>query len=223
VHAAAGFSLFFMLTEAAVGAGLVLFEYVAGDASIGRAYWMAAHLVNTFLLLAAQTLTAWWASGAPAPILRGQQPVSGALVASLVAMLVLGASGAVTALGDTLMLNAGLTPDSSPFVAQLKALRVYHPLLAILTGALVVGASWYVRSARPGPVVEQLVWALTTVYVAQLLVGALNVRLMAPVWLQLVHLLLADAIWIGLVLLTSTALARSPLRAPVLRVKPQQT
>jgi heme A synthase len=72
-------------------------------------------------------------------------------------------------------------------------------------------------------VVEQLVWALTTVYVAQLLVGALNVRLMAPVWLQLVHLLLADAIWIGLVLLTSTALARSPLRAPVLRVKPQQT
>ncbi|MCB0131087.1 MAG: COX15/CtaA family protein, partial [Caldilineaceae bacterium] len=46
-------SMFFMFTEALVGAGLVLFEYVAHNVSIARAYWMAGHLMNTFLLLAA--------------------------------------------------------------------------------------------------------------------------------------------------------------------------
>ena len=61
----AAWSVFFMLTEAAVGAGLVLFEYVAENESIARAQWMAAHLVNTFFLLAWQTLTAWWLSGGP--------------------------------------------------------------------------------------------------------------------------------------------------------------
>jgi heme A synthase len=39
--------------------------------------------------------------------------------------------------------------------------------------------------------------------IAQLVAGPLNVALLAPVWLQLVHLLLADLVWISLVLLTA--------------------
>jgi heme a synthase len=53
----------FMLTEAAVGAGLVLFQLVADDASMARAMFMAVHLLNTFVLVAWLTLTAWWLSG----------------------------------------------------------------------------------------------------------------------------------------------------------------
>ena len=52
---AAGWSLFFMVTEALIGAGLVLFEYVADDARVARGFWVAGHLVNTFLLVAAMT------------------------------------------------------------------------------------------------------------------------------------------------------------------------
>src|SRR5919197_2484990 len=55
-RSAAVWCLIFMLLEAAIGAGLVLFQLVAHDPSIARAYAMSAHLVNTFLLLAAITL-----------------------------------------------------------------------------------------------------------------------------------------------------------------------
>ena len=47
---AAVLSLLFMLTEAAVGAGLVLFQLVADNASFARAMFLAAHLLNTFTL-----------------------------------------------------------------------------------------------------------------------------------------------------------------------------
>ena len=63
VRRGAIFSMFFMITEALVGAGLVLFELVAEDTSTARALSISVHLVNTFVLLACITLTAWWATG----------------------------------------------------------------------------------------------------------------------------------------------------------------
>jgi heme A synthase len=95
-------SLFFIITEALVGAGLVLFELVAYNTSLARAMVMALHLVNTFLLLGALTLTAWWGSGGRPLRLRGQGSLIWLLAIGLVGMLILGASGGVTALGDTL-------------------------------------------------------------------------------------------------------------------------
>ena len=49
--------------EALVGAGLVIFEWVAHDTSLARPFVVAIHLINTFLLLGAITFTGWWASG----------------------------------------------------------------------------------------------------------------------------------------------------------------
>jgi heme A synthase len=46
----------------------------------------------------------------------------------------------------------------------------------------------------------------------QLLAGLINVVLLAPVWMQLLHLLLADALWITLVLLGAVLLRRSATR-----------
>ena len=66
-----------IVTEAAVGAGLVLFELVADNATIARAMFVAVHLLNTFLLLAALTLTAWWVSvDLPFARNRGRQAVN---------------------------------------------------------------------------------------------------------------------------------------------------
>src|SRR4030067_922119 len=59
---ASGFALAFTITEALVGAGLVLFELVAENTSLTRAFTMMVHLVNTYLLLGALTLSAWWAT-----------------------------------------------------------------------------------------------------------------------------------------------------------------
>jgi heme A synthase len=45
--------------------------------------------------------------------------------------------------------------------------------------------------------------------VAQTACGLLNVLLLAPIWMQIVHLLLADAVWIALVLFGAARLAET--------------
>jgi heme A synthase len=207
VRRAAAVSMFFMLTEALIGAGLVLFEYVAHNVSIARAYWMAGHLINTFFLLAALALTAWWASGKQPGRLRGQARLTVPFALAFVGVLILGASGGVTALGDTLVLGAGISPEESPVVAELVALRIYHPLIAFLVGGLVAFAAWSAHARRPTADVRRFTYALAVLYVVQLLAGALNVALKAPVWLQMTHLLISNLIWIALVLLAASALA----------------
>lgn len=204
---AANATMIFMIIEALIGAGLVLLEYTASNVSIARAYWMAGHLVNTFLLLGALTLTAWWASGAPSVRVRHQGSVGWLLLLSIIGMMVLGASGAVTALGDTLVFTAGISPEESPIVATLVDLRIYHPIIAVLVGALVVGTAWFAAGRRTGGSTLRFAQVLTALYALQLFLGLLNVALKAPVWLQLLHLFMTSSIWIVLVLLSASALS----------------
>lgn len=206
VRKAALVTMILMVIEALIGAGLVLLELVAYNPSIARAYWMAAHLINTFLLVGAITITAWWGSGGAPFRLRDQGTVGRALIAALVCTLFISASGAITALGDTLILGGGLTAEDSPVVATLVSLRIYHPILAVLIGIMLVIAALLALNQRPSPLVKRFGRAVIVLYVLQLGIGTLNIWLMAPVWLQMVHLLMSDAIWICLVLLTATAL-----------------
>lgn len=210
VRKAATASLILMVVESLVGAGLVLLELVAHNVSVARAYWMAGHLINTFLLLGALTLTAWWAGGHAPMRLRGQGGLTAALTAACVGMLILGASGGITALGDTLTLGAGISPEESPVVAALVELRVSHPLIALTVGVLVGLAGWMARRARPDARTYTLVNMLAALYGLQLLAGAVNVALRAPVAIQLIHLLISDLIWIVLVILAATVTARAP-------------
>jgi len=202
-------SMIFMVLEALIGAALVLLEYVAFNVSVGRAIWMGGHLINTFLLMAALTLTAWWAQGRPALRLRQQGTVGWTLLAAVVGMLVLGVSGAITALGDTLVLTGGISPAENALVATLVELRIFHPLIAIAVGALVGLAAWVAMKQRPGRMTQRLGRLVIALYIGQLLVGSLNVALKAPVWLQLVHLGITTTIWILLVMLAAAALAAS--------------
>lgn len=197
-------SVAFMVLEAAIGAGLVLFEYVAYNPSIARAVWMAAHLTNTFLLLGALTLTAWWAEGGAVPRWRwSRRDVLIGL--SVVSTIVLGAGGAVTALGDTLVLGGGLDPATDPVVATLVAARVFHPTMAFVVLAIL--AATVAASRTAGPRVTTMGMGVLGLFVGQMALGALNVWLMAPVWMQIVHLLVTDIIWIGLVIFAAEALA----------------
>jgi heme A synthase len=212
VRLGAGLAGLFTVTEALVGAGLVLFQLVANNASMLRALSVAVHLANTFLLLATLTLTALWASGGRPVRLRGQGMVAWLLGVGLLGILVLGISGAITALGDTLFpsssLAQGLRQDFSPTAQFLIRLRVFHPLIAVSVGIYaIVVAHFLTPSSSDTKSRRFLAIALTVLIVVQWLAGVTNVALLAPVWMQLLHLFLADLVWIVLVLLAATVLA----------------
>jgi heme A synthase len=219
-------SVVFMLVEAAVGAGLVLFQLVADNASMARALFMAVHLTNTFVLVAWLTLTAWWLSGGEA-IAPSASPGRAAAVGGLLGAVVLvGVSGSVAALGDTLFpsqtLAEALAADLSPTSHVLIRLRMLHPALAVATAALLVmGAPW-LAAASSDPRARRFGRAVAGIAVVQVVAGVVNVVLLAPVWMQLVHLLLADALWIALVLLGAVVLARQPARVPAADVAVQR-
>jgi heme A synthase len=197
-------SVLFVAAEALIGAGLVRFEWVASNVSEARVYVMAFHLVNTFLLLAAMTLAAWFAKKGPVEF-RASPALAGPSVAALLAVLLVGASGAVTALGDTLVLGAGVSPEDSPLVARLVATRFYHPTAAVAAFLLVLGVVLWLRPRTSAPARSRGA-AVVAVFGAQLLLGGVNVLLKAPVWIQVLHLAISDGLWILLVLMTLEAL-----------------
>ena len=203
--------LVFILTEALIGAVLVRAELVAGNATMSRAIVMSVHLVNTFTLMAFLTLTAWWSSGATAIKLRGQGFVIWLLGLALIGTLILAVSGAVAALGDTLFpsksLAAGLSQDFSSTGHFLIRLRLLHPALALAVGSIVIIVASVTNSLRPGVWVRRSMLLVIALVIVQLAAGLLNVALLAPIWLQIVHLLLADLLWLSLVILTASALA----------------
>jgi heme A synthase len=217
-------SMVFMVLEALVGAGLVLFELVAENDSIARALAISVHLVNTFLLLAAISLTAWWASGAR-PVRLQRDIRTGSFAIAFLGMLVLGMSGAVTALGDTLFpsgtLAQALRDDFSPTAHILIRLRVLHPTIAVAVSLYLILISNWIARQMQNPQVNRLSKLLILFVVIQMSAGVLNVFLLAPIWMQLLHLLLSDALWITLVLLAATALSYSPVEVHVHGLSPR--
>ena len=196
-------SAVFILSEAAVGAGLVLFRLVADNESMARALFMGAHLVNTFLLLGALGLSVHFATGGEPLDLRARPRVTTLLFVALGAVILAGASGAVAALGDTLYpsstLAAALSQDLSPTAHVLIRLRVLHPLIAITAGVLAVLAARLGGRLHPAALDARWVLRIEILVAAQFAAGVANVLLLAPTWLQLLHLTLADLVWLALV------------------------
>ncbi len=211
VRRGALWSMIFMLGEAAIGAGIVLFRLVAENDSMARALSMAVHLGNTFLLLAALALTAWWAGGGAPLALADQGRKLHLAATALAATLLMATSGAVAALGDTLFpatsLGEAIRQDLSPTSHILIQLRASHPLIAVLVSLLLI---YYIGTVRRqgGQEAKRFANLLNVAIFVQLIAGATNILLLAPIWMQLVHLLLADLLWILLVLTCAATLAR---------------
>ncbi len=211
-------TLVFIVAEALIGAGLVLKQLVADDDSVARAVVVGLHLDNTLLLTAVSALTAWFGAGRTWPGLGRPFAGRGLVLVGLVGVLLVSMTGAVTALGDTLFpvaptvdggLFGRLRDDLSAGSHFLVRLRIVHPLLAVLVAAVLLLASRKVSDLdATGPVaslarkLELLVWL-------QLAAGGVNIALAAPWWMQLLHLLLAQLVWIVLVLLFFAGSERS--------------
>jgi heme a synthase len=198
----------FTVIEAAIGALLVKLGLTAQSQSPLRAPYLALHLTNTLLLLAALTLTAHFLSrraGYMRSRVRLVAPL-GAL-ASIAVVLIVGVTGSLAALGDTLYparsLGSALAQDFTAKSAWLVRWRWTHPTVAFVACIFLI---WLlVRAAQRSAHWDNrgLSALVLILLAAQYVLGALDVVLLAPVWLQIAHLLGADLLWSALVVLTA--------------------
>ncbi|HKD85818.1 MAG TPA: COX15/CtaA family protein [Terriglobales bacterium] len=199
----------FLANEALLGAALVLLDHVAQDKSAGRVLFLCLHFGNTLLLLATLSLTAAWLSkeGEAFTLIRKPREVI-MIGVGLVATMLIGITGAVAALGDTLFpassLRSSVLQDFSPGATALLHLRVLHPVVAVIAAEYIL---WLIAktSTRRGPV-SKITISLVVLLSVQLSLGILNVLLLTPVWLQILHLFVGDVFWIALVLASADLL-----------------
>ena len=198
---------FFLVTEALLGAALVLRHWVEANVSTGRTIAQSIHFTNTLLLMAALALTAWFLRDESLDVARPGVSKAAAWLA-IVATIVVGATGALAALADTLFpsptLAAGMAQDFATGAPILVRMRWLHPAAAVIglmcVGLLVRDA---VRATGEWDGVSRTVVALLGL---QFVLGTADVLLLAPTWLQVVHLLGADLYWVTLVILAGRVL-----------------
>lgn len=212
-QAARGFAIasaVLLLNEALLGALLVKLGYVAENQSAGRMVLLSIHLSNTLLLVAALTLTARMLStGQRWAELRGPRRV-GLAVSGLLATIVVGVSGSMAALGDTLFpassLRGAFAQDFAANSPWLLRLRLVHPISAAVAGVFIV---WLVarslRSADSSRETRNAAQLVSALLVSQFVLGVADVLLLAPAWMQILHLLGADLFWVALVMLAAAS------------------
>jgi len=195
-------AIILLLNEALLGALLVVLNHVAQDRSAGHALLLCLHFGNTLLLLASLSLTARWLSSDDRRFAVTARPRELlAIGIGLVAVMGVGITGSLAALGDTIFpaasLRSSLMQDFSSGTHHLLRLRLLHPITVVL-GAMYV--LWLVlKSSRKQTPSARTLPILISTLILQVGLGVMNVILLAPVWLQIVHLLIADLFWIGLV------------------------
>lgn len=206
VRKAAVAALVLILVEGWLGMLLVRLDLVADTVSIQRAYMVALHLSNTYLLLASLAITAWLASGNENAVRRPGSREKILIGLCVLSAILFSAMGAVTALGDTLFpsesLISGLEADLDPTSNFLIQLRVVHPILAVATSLLIFYVGGYLKERGLGRSFEQALRVLYIITGIQLAAGLVTVVLLAPIYMQITHLLLADSFWLSLVVVT---------------------
>jgi len=208
-------SLFFIVTEALVGAGLVLTGNTAETLTNARPFWAIGHLINTFTLLLFLALTAWYASGDRELSINGRTKQVVLIALGVIAILFVGTSGSVAALSNMLFpsqsLTEGIAKDFSAGSNILLRLRLSHPILSILTSVyLLFLAGWLKSASDSNPDVTRWSNYLSILVLVQIAFGAATLLTLAPIMMQIGHLLLADLIWISLVMLSANFLAKPP-------------
>jgi heme A synthase len=206
-------SFVFIVTEALVGAGLVLTGNTAETLTDARPFWAIGHLINTFILLAFLTLTAWLATESRALILRFEGKYLLFILVGLVSILLVGSSGSVAALSSMLFpsgtLSDGIAKDFSAASNILLRLRISHPILSILTGVyLIFFAGWLKAKSNSEKGVSRWSNILSIVVLIQIAFGAATLLTLAPIIMQIGHLLLADLVWIAFVLMCVNVLTQ---------------
>lgn len=189
----------FLLIEALIGAVTVLTGLTGDNVSVGRGLLVAFHLLNSLLLVGALALATahTYPGNSWPPAWAGQAAPKLLIAGGLLAMMVLMFSGGIAAMGNTMFppesLQEGLREDFSVDAHPLIRLRILHPFLGIGVGAYLLLSHALIGWLKPSPRARPFRHLLLAVYAVQLLVGAVNLAMLGPIPLQLLHLALAAA------------------------------
>jgi heme a synthase len=198
-----------LFNEALLGALLVLVDHLGGlSQSTTHALFLCLHFGNTLCVLAALALTAKWLSGdgprstfVPTPY----QLIATGL--GLLSVTLTGITGSLAGLADTLFpadsLRQAVLKDFSSSSPTLLRLRALHPIAAAIGSLYVL---WLLQTSWRKHERSQWVFPLPITLTAQIALGVVNIILLAPVWLQMTHLLVAQILWIFLILASADQL-----------------
>lgn len=192
----------FTVTEALLGAKLVLFGLVGADDSLFRVFALGLHQVNSLLLSGSIALVVFF-SGDLAPAATAKKsPQSSQGRLFLVLFVAIAVTGALASLASTLFpstsLFEGLSQDFSPQAHYLVRLRIFHPLLATVLGGGTALYFWWKAQEEPDPEIKKAELQVAGILGGGVLLGYLTLFTLAPVVLKLGHLLLAHLIWVSL-------------------------
>ena len=206
------FALIFVVIEGLLGAGLVLTGNTAENLTPERPVWMAAHLINTLILVAFLTLTARYATGALPMRVRGQGKFTLGVLLGAAAVFIVGITGSIAALASMIFpagtISEGLASDFSPTSNILVRLRILHPVTAILTGVFLIFLTGWLTKEKGGEgTISRWSNVIALLVLGQIAVGAATLLTGAPIIMQLAHLLLADLIWISYVIFAADLLS----------------
>jgi heme o synthase len=199
--------------EGLIGAALVKFGLVTTNDSVLRAFVMMLHVNSTFFLVAALTI-AWLAAsdereGGIRLDFKGQSAVGWPMTTAFLGLMLLGVTGAISALGHQLRPTQNVIQEAmSPTAFWMVKIQPLHPLLAVSVGLYLILSAGLITHLRPDPRVRLAAAWVVGLYLFQMAVGALNILLKAPVPMQMFHLVMADINFMSLAALSVFAFAR---------------
>ncbi|MCE3009130.1 MAG: COX15/CtaA family protein [Proteobacteria bacterium] len=201
-------TLIFTISEALLGAKLVLFGLVTDNDSPARALVMSLHMINSLALVAAITLMWDTSHGAKMVWKKREAFVPGnfslkkIVVGFALTFLLIATSGAIASLSSTLFpsesLLQGLQEDISAEAHYLVRLRGLHPLFGILLGGSIAALAYAIGKSTPEKLLRSRSQRLFVFTSVGIVFGMLTLVLLYPTWMKLTHLLLAHGIWIHL-------------------------
>jgi len=199
--------VFFLIIEALLGAMLVRFEHVAHNTSIFRGISVSFHYINTVFLSLSATLCVLSTRYPSNTSISFCKASRNRFIWAFAIMIVVGISGSLTALGDTLF------PTTHSSEALLRAfsstehlfvkIRIYHPLLAIMSSLyFIYFCLWLNHKKKHNPLLRTLILSVLSL---QIIVGFLNIHFFTPIHLQIIHIVLAQILWSSIIYQTWSA------------------
>lgn len=200
--------LVFMITEALLGAKLVLFGLVGNNDSFFRLFAMGLHQVNSLFLSGSVALVALFSSDLPAKAMQAikaagqQRALPKWTVGFLVLFTLVAITGAFASLSSTLFPSSsvleGIAKDFAPDAHYLLRLRISHPILATLIGGGLALFFWFKSQDEGNDVLRKSTLQASLIFVFAVVFGYLTLFSLAPIWMKVSHLLIAHLVWIAL-------------------------